>query len=138
MNKEKLHQLTTMADRLHRTFENGDIVNPDDVEHFVNGTVGFLESIGGRVHELQYVSDNVLIHGYVDQLIDNTDGKNDKFGSCWFIVPREWATREAQSEGFENLEVFFDEYIYDNVDGWLQKAVDDGVLQGAGIGMLSL
>lgn len=78
--------------------------------------------------------DLVTIHCYVDQLVDNTDGRFDRFSSAWFIVPKEWAGKMAVKYGFHDLEDFYNTYTYDNTDGWMQRAVDDGVLEGCGAG----
>ena len=32
----------------------------------------------------------ITLHCYTDQLVNNDDGKFDKFGSAWFTVPRNW------------------------------------------------
>lgn len=78
---------------------------------------------------------SVEIHCYVDQLVDNTDGQFDKFGSAWFIVPVEWAEEQVKKQGWNSLKEFFSEYTYDNVDGWLSSAIDEGVLLGCGTGI---
>jgi hypothetical protein len=76
----------------------------------------------------------IEIHCYVDQLIENPDGVYDKLGSAWFTVPKHWAEERIQLEGWKDIEEFFMEYTYDNVDGWLQEAVKEGVLIGCGTG----
>lgn len=78
----------------------------------------------------------IEIHAYVDQLIDNEDGQYDKLGSCWFLVPEEWAEKMALAQGYEKLDHFLVEYIYDEVDGWLNQAIKDGVLEGCGTGIV--
>lgn len=80
----------------------------------------------------------VVIHAYVDQLVDNTDGVFDQYGDCWFVVPETWAKKMAKKVGCKNLEEFFSEYTYDYVDDWMYKAIKDGVLRECGIGSISL
>lgn len=77
----------------------------------------------------------IRIHCYVDQLINNEDGKFDKFESAWFIVSELWAEKIAMENEWDSLEEFFSEYAYDNTDGWLQKAIEDGELLGCGTGI---
>jgi hypothetical protein len=143
MNKDKLNKLTTKADYLYTAMESEentlDIQDfMDDTKGFLDETVSFLESIGGKVDGMSYTEKkNVVIHGYVDQLLDNTDGRvENKFDSCWFIVPEVWAEEQAQARGFTNLEEFFNEYTYDDTDEWIDMAIDHDVLQGAGIGKI--
>lgn len=76
----------------------------------------------------------VEIHCYADQLIDNTDGMYDDFGSAWFIVPIEWAEKRAKKDDWKDLNHFFSEYTYDTTDGWLKEAMKEGVLRGCGTG----
>jgi hypothetical protein len=77
---------------------------------------------------------NITLHCYTDQLVNNDDGKFDKFGSAWFTVPRNWAEKMAIHQGFDSLETFLEMYTYDVTDGWIQKAVSEGVLIGTGTG----
>jgi hypothetical protein len=142
MNKDKLNKLTTKADYLYTAMESEentlDIQDfMDDTKGFLDETVSFLESIGGKVDGMSYTEKkNVTIHGYVDQLVDNTDGRADSFGSCWFIVPEAWAEDRAKERGYTDLNEFFSEYTYDDTDEWIDMAIDHDVLQGAGIGRI--
>jgi Zn ribbon nucleic-acid-binding protein len=77
---------------------------------------------------------NITINCYVDQLISNEDGVSDRFGSAWFTVPIEWLEARVKYQGFESVEKFLSEYMYDNTDGLLGLAVTDGVLIGCGVG----
>ncbi|MCF7625519.1 MULTISPECIES: hypothetical protein [Bacillaceae] len=77
---------------------------------------------------------NITLHCYTDQLINNEDGKFDKFGSAWFTVPWNWAEELANLQGFSSLEEFLKEYTYDNTDDWLSQAIEEGVLIGTGTG----
>ncbi|MFD4932162.1 hypothetical protein ACFWMS_25365 [Peribacillus butanolivorans] len=77
---------------------------------------------------------NITLHTYVDQLINNEDGINDKFGSAWFTVPRNWAEKLVALQGFDSLEHFLKEYTYDNTIDWILEAVEEGVLIGTGTG----
>lgn len=143
MNKEMLNHLTTKADSLYRNMEDGNSYNDmqdfmDDTKDFLDETVSFLESIGGKVEGMAYAEKkkNVIIHGYVDQLVNNEDGRADQFGSCWFIVPEAWAEDRAKERGFTDLKEFFSEYTYDDVDEWVNMAIDHDVLEGAGLGKI--
>lgn len=80
---------------------------------------------------------NSVVNCYVDNLIDNTDGKFDKMECAWFIVPTVWLELQVVDMGdFKSLEHFYTEYTYDDTDGLLQKAVDEGVLLGCGAGLI--
>lgn len=80
------------------------------------------------------MKNSVIVHTYVDNLINNPDGKYDNFGSAWFKVPVTWLSIVIKISGFLSLEEFFNNYTYDDSDGLLQKAVEDGVLLGCGTG----
>ena len=77
----------------------------------------------------------VQVHTYVDQLIDNEDGKFDALGSAYLVVPRGWAEDLVLKQGFESMEEFLSEYTYDDTVGWIGKAIEDGVLLGTGTGL---
>ncbi|MCT1392018.1 hypothetical protein M4D76_27625 [Peribacillus frigoritolerans] len=76
----------------------------------------------------------ITLHCYTDQLVNNDDGKFDKFGSAWFTVPRNWAEEQAIHQGYDSLETFLKEYTYDETDDWLRQATNEGVLIGTGTG----
>lgn len=75
-----------------------------------------------------------IIHSYVDNLIDNPDGKFDSFDSSWFKVPADWLQVTVKKMGFSSLDDFYSSYTYDDTDGMLEKAINDGVLLGCGTG----
>lgn len=75
-----------------------------------------------------------IVHCYVDNLIDNTDGKFDSFGSAWFKVSNDWLEAIVKNIGFTSLEEFHSTYTYDDSNGMLAKAIEDGVLLGCGTG----
>lgn len=82
------------------------------------------------------MSDKVTIHCYVDQLISNDDGKYDTFGSAWFTVPTEWLLKHVLKSGFSSLEDFYSNYTYDDTDGLMDLAIDEGKLIGCGTGSM--
>ncbi|USK77727.1 hypothetical protein [Peribacillus frigoritolerans] len=86
-----------------------------------------------KVKELE-AERNITLHCYVDQLVNNEDGKFDKFGSAWFTVPWNWAEEQAIHQGFGSLRTFLKEYTYDLTDDWLSQAIAQGVLIGTGTG----
>lgn len=79
----------------------------------------------------------VAVHIYVSELIDNEDGKFDSMGSAWLVVPEYWAEEQVKRQGYGGLNEFFNEYTYDDTEGWLHKATTEGVLLGCGIGEAS-
>lgn len=80
--------------------------------------------------------EKVTVFCYVDNLIDNTDGVFDSLECAWLTVPKEWAEKMVRKQEYDSLEEFFDEYTYDNTDGWIQAAIDEGVLLGTGTGVV--
>ncbi|PFP29386.1 hypothetical protein COJ96_10810 [Bacillus sp. AFS073361] len=78
-----------------------------------------------------------VVHSYIDNLIDNTDGKFDKLGSCWFIVPTDWLEKLVKKEGWNDLEDFYDNYTYDHSDGYMELAIEEGILLGCGAGVMN-
>jgi hypothetical protein len=76
----------------------------------------------------------IIVHTYVHDLIDNTDGKFDSFGSAWFKVPENWLESTVAQNGFVSLKEFNSTYTYDDSEGLLKMAIDDGVLLGCGAG----
>ncbi|MEX1029739.1 MAG: hypothetical protein WDZ91_06800 [Paenibacillaceae bacterium] len=82
-------------------------------------------------------TENVTLHGYIDNLIDNEDGKFDSMGSCWFTVPHEWLEGQLLKDGSnETVEQFLNSYTYDDTDGFLKLAIKEGVLIGCGAGQM--
>jgi len=81
------------------------------------------------------MTNTVEVHCYVDQLINNEDGKFDALGSAYLVVPKGWAEDLVLKQGFESLEEFLDGYTYDDTEGWIDKAIEDGVLLGTGTGL---
>lgn len=77
------------------------------------------------------------VHCYISELISNDDGRFDKFGSSWFTVSSEWLIEKINLAGYESLEDFYSTYTYDNSEGLLQLAVDEGVLLGCGTGLVA-
>ncbi|MGF7036405.1 hypothetical protein J2T17_007468 [Paenibacillus mucilaginosus] len=72
----------------------------------------------------------------MDQLINNSDGLYDSFGHAWFTVPAYWLEERVKEAGYAWVQEFqdVDDYTYDTVDGWLEKAIMDRVLLGCGTG----
>ncbi len=84
-------------------------------------------------------SELVEIFCYADQVLPKTDRAEliDNHYNAHFVVPKQWAEEQAKLAGFKDLEEFFDEYTWDNTDGWYEKAFQDGVLAGVGLGVYS-
>lgn len=80
------------------------------------------------------MDESVRVHCYVDQLINNDDGQYDCLGSAWFVVPSAWLLTQIVRAGFKDLKEFFNSYTYDNSEGLLQLATEEGVLMGCGAG----
>jgi len=76
------------------------------------------------------------VHCYVSELISNEDGQYDKFTSSWFTVSSEWLLQHIQTNGFRSLEDFYSTYTYDDTDGLMQLAIQEGVLMGCGVGLM--
>ena len=79
----------------------------------------------------------IIVHTYVHELIDNTDGKFDSFGSAWFKVPQNWLESKVTKIGFSSLNDFNSTYVYDDSEGLLEMAIDEGVLLGCGTGEMT-
>ena len=76
----------------------------------------------------------MTVHCYIDQLISNDDGKYDIFGNAWFTVSSIWLTDWVLKSGFSSLEDFYSTYTYDDTEGLMQLAIEEGELLGCGTG----
>src|SRR6185312_6525506 len=129
--KNQLNSLTTKADELYRDLVDGHATDEtkefmEESEKFLNNLVDYVESTGGRVDGLGYEKrhiESVTVHTYVDQVINNDDGKFDSLGSAWLTVPVGWVSAMIEHQGYESLEEFLNEYTYDNTMDWMDKAV---------------
>lgn len=132
--KHLKEQLEMVNSKLAKLEALGEDANPMSVAHWENVKNDLVVQIQKSEKSKNVKTKDVIIHGYVDQLIDNTDGKFDGFSSSWFKVPAAWAEKMAKTYDFESLDEFFEEYTYDHTIGWLDAAIDEGVLLGCGTG----
>lgn len=63
----------------------------------------------------------------------------DKLESAWFTVPYEWLEKKVASlpNKYNSVEEFLGEYTFDQIEGWLQHALEEGVLLGTGTGIFN-
>lgn len=81
-------------------------------------------------------STNVTVHMNIDQLVNNEGDKLGRMDNAWMTVPKQWIEIQVKNQGFSSLAEFYTTYLYDDTDGWLQRAIDDGVLVGCGCGVM--
>jgi hypothetical protein len=81
----------------------------------------------------------VTFGAYVDNVIGTDRDENcylDKLECAYVTVPEEWLKTQIVDNGrFRSLNEFWDAYTWDDTDGLLQIAIDDGVLFGIQMGM---
>lgn len=77
---------------------------------------------------------NVTIFCYSSNISSEATLIDDE---AWLVVPKSWAEMQLQKQGFSDYESFLKNGTFDDTEGWYEKAIDDGVLLGYGLGHMN-